>query len=300
MGDPIHIGRPLRIFIDETGSFTGIGQPNSISMIGALIVPDARLSSLEREYRKVRRYFPLENGEVKGKRLHEADIAKLMPALRHHDVLFEAVAIDLGLHTEAGIRQNQLGRAEAMTAELTDQHHKSLVDAIWKARKELEGYSLQLNIQSALIFELMRTILEHSTLYYSQRRPKELANFHWVVDGKGDTDTPTPWEKWWSMFIKPALQTKFAINPIASIKCGDYSHMTRFHMTELSEFHRRVLNAKADGPPGLDLGKILSESLRFSFDPEPGLELVDILTNATRRALRGSLSLKDGAKSQQS
>ncbi|MGM4905903.1 hypothetical protein AB8B21_07520 [Tardiphaga sp. 866_E4_N2_1] len=279
----------MHIFIDETGTFTGIGQSNAISAIGALIVPDARLRSLEREYRRVRRYFPLHDGEVKGKSLGEADIVKLMPILRHHHVLFEVVAIDLGLHTEDGLRKNQTARAEAMTAGLTTEHHPNLVETVWKARKELEGYSQQLNIQSALIFELMRTILEHSTLYYSQRRPKELSNFHWVVDAKGDNEVPTPWEKWWSMFIKPALQSKFAVNPLASIKCGDYSHMDRFHMREISEFHRRVLNPQPDGPPPLDLGKVLSESLRFSFLPEPGLELVDILTNATRRALRGNL-----------
>ncbi|SHJ97062.1 hypothetical protein SAMN05444159_2048 [Bradyrhizobium lablabi] len=58
----------MHIFIDETGTFTGIGQPLSISMIGALIVPDARLRSLEREYGKLRKYLPTENGEVKGKR----------------------------------------------------------------------------------------------------------------------------------------------------------------------------------------------------------------------------------------
>ena len=56
----------MHIFIDETGTFTGIGQPNSISMIGALIVPDARLRSLEREYSKIRKYLPQESGEVKG------------------------------------------------------------------------------------------------------------------------------------------------------------------------------------------------------------------------------------------
>lgn len=39
----------------------------------------------------------------------------------------------------------------------------------------------------------------------------------------------------------------------------------------------------------MNLGLVLSESLRFSTAPEPGLELVDILTNATRRALRGNL-----------
>jgi hypothetical protein len=40
---------------------------------------------------------------------------------------------------------------------------------------------------------------------------------------------------------------------------------------------------------GTDIGKILSESFRFSSDHELGLELVDILSNATRRALIGNL-----------
>jgi hypothetical protein len=44
------------------------------------------------------------------------------------------------------------------------------------------------------------------------------------------------------------------------------------------------------GEVGTDIGKILSESFRFSSKPEYGLELVDILTNATRRALNGNLT----------
>ena len=46
---------------------------------------------------------------------------------------------------------------------------------------------------------------------------------------------------------------------------------------------------------GLDAKKIMTENFRFSSDPEPGpgLEMVDILTNATRRALVGNLG-KEG------
>ena len=40
---------------------------------------------------------------------------------------------------------------------------------------------------------------------------------------------------------------------------------------------------------GIDLRLLMKESFRFSSDPEPGLELVDIVTNATRRALMGHL-----------
>jgi hypothetical protein len=44
---------------------------------------------------------------------------------------------------------------------------------------------------------------------------------------------------------------------------------------------------------GVDGGLILKEHLRFSSDTEPGLEMVDILTNAIRRALTGRLA-KEG------
>jgi hypothetical protein len=36
----------------------------------------------------------------------------------------------------------------------------------------------------------------------------------------------------------------------------------------------------------------MSESLRFSSKPEPGLELVDILTNAVRRGMVGNLKFE--------
>ena len=39
----------------------------------------------------------------------------------------------------------------------------------------------------------------------------------------------------------------------------------------------------------IDLQMMYRESFRFSSDPEPGLELVDIVTNALRRGLIGNL-----------
>jgi hypothetical protein len=70
----------MHIFIDETGSFGGIGQFPSVSLIGALIIPDARLASLEKQYNKLRADFPKDdNGEVKGRLLNEAQVASAVP-----------------------------------------------------------------------------------------------------------------------------------------------------------------------------------------------------------------------------
>ena len=68
--------------------------------------------------------------------------------------------------------------------------------------------------------------------------------------------------------------------PAPRMEGADYSYFDRFHA-----------GAKhgADGEEqGIDL-KLLLEDLRFSSATIPGLELVDILVNATRRALIGNL-----------
>ena len=64
---------------------------------------------------------------------------------------------------------------------------------------------------------------------------------------------------------------------------------SRFEFDEIRDFMNGLLKPKPDGPKPMNFGLLLSESLRFSKDPEPGLEMVDILANATRRALRGNL-----------
>src|SRR5260221_4061801 len=125
-------------------------------------------------------------------------------------------------------------------------------------------------------------------MYYSTRRPDELGNFHWVVDAKGTMDAPTNWEDWWSQFILPVLQTRAFARPFKHLPIGDYSKIKRFE-TELTDFIRKMADVKDGDPPPLDLGMIMRESFRFSNKPEPGLELVDIVTNATRRALVGNL-----------
>lgn len=71
---------------------------------------------------------------------------------------------------------------------------------------------------------------------------------------------------------------------------GDYRHFRRFIFDELPAYLRDV------APPvdrtygaGVDLQLMFGESFRFSSEPEPGLELVDIVTNALRRGLVGNL-----------
>ncbi len=74
------------------------------------------------------------------------------------------------------------------------------------------------------------------------------------------------------------------------LRSGDYRHFRRFMFDSAPEYLKEVApNVSGGESPGFDLQLIFRESFRFSSDPEPGLELADIVTNALRRGLIGNL-----------
>lgn len=280
----------MHIFIDESGTFAGIGHKKpSISMLGALIVEDRRLSRLCREYLRIRSKLPQERGEVKGRLLLEEHVDMVVRLLQHHGAIFEVVGIDMGMHTEDAVAQHRSKFADAMTANLTEEHHRSLVEQIWSLRRRLEEFPPQLYTQTQLTFKLVRTVIQHGTLYHCQRNPAELGQFNWVVDAKGTASSPTDWEQWWTQFILPQMQNHSLKNPFSCLTFGDYSYFKRF-TTELTDFLKgHIESGPNEKSTAFDLSLILKENFRFSKEVEPGLELVDIVTNATRRALMGNL-----------
>lgn len=286
----------MQIFIDETGSFSGVGKFPSVSLVGALVVGDTVINDLKKIYGTVRKHLPKDRkSEVKGRSLNERQIAKVVSLLLEHGAIFEAVLIDLGTHTEDGLSIFQAQQAEKLTANLTENHNPKLVGEVKRARSEFEKFKSPSVVQAILTIDLIWRVLEFSTMYFSTRRPEELGSFHWVVDAKGTEEKPTNWEVWWSKFILPALQTKSFSEPLKQLPLGDYSHMERFE-TEADPFLREKSKWKEGGPRPLDIGKILGESFKFSPSGNRGIELVDIVVNATRRALNGNLQPKGWAR----
>jgi hypothetical protein len=261
-------------------------------VIGALIAPDGRMHSLEKQYNKLRANLPKdEKGEVKGRLLNAQQVDNVISLLLADSALFEAAVIDMGLHTEAGLKAFQAEQAEKMTANLTNEHQEALKAEVRAARKTFEGFKLPLMAQAMMTFEMIFELLEFATMYYAaDRRPDELGKFNWVIDAKGTMDKPNEWEEWWSKFIFPVLQTRSVARPFRQLPdgLGDYSHLARFE-TEADPFIRARGNWKDGDPPPLDLGLVMKESFTFAVAATPGLELVDIITNATRRAFRGHL-----------
>jgi hypothetical protein len=279
----------MHIFIDETGSFSGDFGTSSLSLVGALIIPDERLPNIEQRYRRIRPSLQQERGEVKGRLLDERNVAHVVDILVKNEAVFEATAIDLGLHRPADIDAHKQRQAEEITANLTERHHPKLAESVWKLRRRLEAMSRPLYVQSMANFDLISRILDQVVLYVVQRRPSELAAFHWVIDAKNSAKTD--WEDWWSTVILPFFESASMKAPSPMLEGADYSYFDKqFRMSDLPEYKRKFL-PDPTGKRFTDLGKLMTRSRRFSAEPEPGLELVDIVTNATRRALIGNLRI---------
>jgi hypothetical protein len=279
----------MNIFIDESGTFTGSQGHHSVSVVGALIVPDARYSRIEKAYAKLRSSLPKEKGEVKGRLLSERDIDAVVSMLARNEVLFEIDAFDMAIHTTTDIADHQRRQAEGITKHVTDKYHPNLRGQLFDLRHRLEKMTPQLYVQSVMMFDLISAVIEHATLFYSQRMPRELGAFHWVIDGK-DKGRITDWENWWSRVVMPIIQSQSLKKPMAMFEGGDYSHFERFRTT-IPEYMKphvpRIPERRRNDAS--DLRKMITESFRFSSNPEVGLEVVDILVNATRRALTGNL-----------
>ncbi len=277
----------MHIFIDESGTFA-IPNDDGFSpcVQGALIVPDYKIDQLFKKYRRIRNSLPKENGEVKGRLLKEADIARVVNVLKRNLCIFEAVVIEMRFETPEEVEEHRANAAEGLTKNLTKEHQPSLVKQIYKLRTELETMSSPLYIQYAIISELLVRVVREVPAYWAQRRMSELLNFHWMVDGKGDSQI-TKSEDWWSTMKLGLLQSKLAREPMLALDWLDYSQFDEKFRRPMPAYLKESILPHVDG---LDLRLLLDESFSFSSGADFGLELVDIVTNATRRALKGNLA----------
>lgn len=281
----------MHIFIDESGTFTGVGlEAPAVSTLGALILTSHNLPKLFKKYGRLRVTLPKNGkGEVKGSKLSETQVAMVVELLRKNGAIFCASMIDLAGHTAEDIARHRTRQSASLTTNLTEGHTQELRDGVTALQARMAGFSDQLYVQGIVIIDLLYRVMQDMIVYHCQRFPKELAEFHWVVDAK-DPAVVTDWEDWWSKTLVIWLQAISLERPGAMLPGGDYRHFRRFILAELPAYLRNV------APPGdrthgagVDLQLMYGESFRFSSQPEPGLELVDIVTNALRRGLVGNL-----------
>lgn len=164
-----------------------------------------------------------------------------------------------------------------------DRVSKDIRDNLRRLTKTLRELSLQLYIQFMLQTDLIHRTLRHALLYYVQRDPEELGKFQWIVDAK-QKGQATSVEHWWEEILKPFLATLSIQEPHVVLEGADYKYLDKFRVP-LSEWDPRLPGQSNEGT---DLKQIFAD-FKYNDGINFGLELVDILTNAVRRALMNNL-----------
>src|SRR5262249_39749107 len=134
--------------------------------------------------------WPRNGGELRGGILRPRHLESLVEVLFQHDALMHACAIDVSLEDNVRVDQHKAGQCGGITKHLTPEHHPDLVREVWDLRRVLERMPRQLYIQCVMMKELVRIASEEVTLYFAQRRPRELAKSEWIIHAKTRVVSP--------------------------------------------------------------------------------------------------------------
>jgi Protein of unknown function (DUF3800) len=272
----------MLIYIDEAGRFTS---GDGLSVVCALTLPHKEAGPCRRELIRLTKDWPRRDGELKAAELDTRPVVALVDVLYRHDALLHAVATDAAKHGQGAILRHQENQAEGITRHLTDDHLPTLVESVWKLRTALEKMPEQLYLQCVAMHQLVWSVAEETAMYFSQRRPTELAKFEWFVDAKDPTRI-TSQEKWWRDVIGPLGESRTRREPFVTVHDDgfDYRHFDRAFSMEKDMGYP---NGPRQNASGIDIKKLISNHISFVDSKNDFfIQVADILTGCMRRALR--------------
>jgi Protein of unknown function (DUF3800) len=280
-------------FIDESGKFTA---NDGWSVVAALTLTHSFALQARRELAVETRNWLRVDGELKGRSLDEAKLRRLVDILWKRQALLHVVAVNVGLEDADGIRRHRLTQAEKMTAQLTSEHHPELVSQVMGLRDSLEAMSDQLYVQSVAMTELISECIQNSAMYFSIRKPEELARFDWKIDAKSPTGE-TRQETWWKSVLGPIYESNtdrhqmiFLDDPKADYSYFDEAYALEKHVWRPSGDRELV--------SGFDVGKLIVRAVKFvDSKSDILLQAADILANRIRRCMQDETFDDQTAKS---
>lgn len=289
----------MYLYIDESGTFTRpLSRKSSVSCVGALVIPEVAHARVMTEFAEFCGTLGVSQDKIKGRSLNEPEIAALVHLLAPYDVLLEVAAIDMQMQTADGVAEHKLKQAANLTKNLDSKFSEQFTKSVLAVRERLERLPNQLYTQACVTWELISNVLQKATLYYAQRKPAELAAFHWYVDAK-EKKRISEYDDLWSQLVRPMLQSKSGREPFMQLNdpAADYSAFERF-CGEYSRTPEHLLPQVGEAAPFeyIDINFILQEHFEISTAEQvAGLAMADILVNAVRRAMNGNLQFSGWA-----
>ena len=276
----------MRFFIDEGGIFT---PASGWSVVCSLALPHKEVGPARREIDRLSQSWPRRDGELKGGSLSPAHLEALVDVLFRHDALLHACAIDVSREDPQGVERHKIGQGEGITKYLVPTHHPNFVRQVWELRRTLERMPSQLYIQYVLMSDLVAWAVEETTMYFAQRRPRELVDFEWTIDAK-DPLRISPQEDWWRDALAPLMESRSRREPMRMVRdpAFDYRYFERKFSMRKEMWYPDRPREMVDGH---DIKKMITERIAFvDSRSETMIQAVDILTSFLRRLLAGKIA----------
>jgi len=289
----------MRIYIDEAGPFLPPNPTRPLfSLVLALIIPTAVEDELLYEFLRLRDTWPNQDVEIKGSALQESQAAQFISLVLRYETFVEFIALDTNMHPDPVVEGLKNRQADAITANITREHHPGPIPHLHQLGETIRGMSNQLFLQAFATWELVIRTVREGTLYFVQRLPEELGDIAWVVDRKDRTLTEM--EDTWTTLVLPLSENAFGKEPLQFLAGQDYSHLdAKYLVTEETadaemqnhmRWMRSMYGRPKEGGRVIDAKRILTDQLAFENSRDClGLQLADMLATILRRALNDRL-----------
>jgi hypothetical protein len=271
----------MHVFIDESSTFipdTGMGT------LCSLTVPSKSVGPLKRKIAFLTQSWPRVSGELKGGQITFSQLKALVELLYQYDALLHCCAIDVALESQQQISEHKQKQCEGITKYLVPTHLETYRNEVWGLRHKLEKMPNQLYLQCILLSALVWSTAENATLYFSQRRPKELGEFKWLVDAKDPKKISTQ-EMWWRDTLGALSESRGREKPFSIFRQVGFNY-TYFDRSFAFEKDMWLPDAPRENVKGIDVKKLISDNVHF-IDSKTDLliQVIDILAGYLRRVL---------------
>lgn len=264
----------------------------NLCCVGALVVPERRQDELLKSYDDLKKKWAGYPEEVKGSALDENKVASVITLLVQNQCLFFTCATEMSLNSPVFMKEYQEKQAKYFTENIPDSCLQQLREQLFRLRTVFENMPSQLFIQTVLLTDLVKVVIDLTGIEFAMKDPPEIGAFNWVIDGKDERKTA--YEAAWELMSAPLIQSRNIEDPGIAFAEGDYSFFQRNFSLPDNRWptHLPQPRTRNPGERGMifNLKKVLCESMTFSRSSDcGGLQLADIITNAFRRALMGRL-----------
>jgi hypothetical protein len=271
----------MLIFIDESGRFiSGDGW----SVVGAIAIPHKSAGPCRRELLRESKDWPRRDGELKAGILEQTHLHQLVDVLYRHDAVLSVVATDPSRSAPEVVARHQANQADGITKHLTPEHYRSLAESLWEVRRILERMPPQLYLQSVAMHQLLWNVTELTSLYFAQRRPRELGLFEWRIDAK-DPRKVTTQEKWWRDVIGPLGESRTRREPFIHVTDESFNYKY-FDRSFGFKKEMRLPDGSKKRFEATDIKKLIANMSFVDSKTDIFIQATDILVGFTRRSLR--------------